>query len=62
MRKLAVLATTGLIVAVGAAVAAGQNTWPSVKVTPTITPKKAGTRAHPQGVKLTTVFHWAELG
>jgi hypothetical protein len=62
MRKLAVVAITGLIVALGATVAAGQGAWPSVTVKPNISPKKAGTPAHPQGVELKTVFNWQTLG
>jgi hypothetical protein len=55
----------GLIVAGvagAAAVATAATSWPSVKVTPTVTPNRAGTRAHPQPVKLKTVFHWQTLG
>jgi len=64
MKKLLVAGLTGLIAAAGAAVALAQSTstWPSVTVTPTISPDKAGTVKHPKGVKLKTVFHWAELG
>ena len=36
--------------------------WPSLTVTPTIAPNKAGTPRHPQGVKLTAAFHWQTLG
>lgn len=62
MRKLAVAGIAGLIVSLGAATALAQGTWPSVKVTPTVTPDKAGTKSHPQPVKLKTVFHWQTLG
>ena len=64
MKKLLVAGLTGVIAATGAAVALAQSTvtWPSVKVTPTVSPTKAGTPKHPQSVKLKTVFHWAELG
>lgn len=67
MKRLLVASITGLAVAACAAVALAQGTegtttWPSVVVKPTISPKTAGTRAHPQGVKLKTVFRWQTLG
>lgn len=62
MRKLALAGITGLLAAAGATVAVAQESWPSVKVTPTISPNKAGTPRHPQSVKLKTVFHWQSLG
>lgn len=64
MKKLAVAGLTGLIAAAGAAVALAQGTttWPSLTVTPTVSPNKAGTVRHPQGVKLKTVIHWQTLG
>lgn len=61
MRKLAAAGIVGLIAAVGAAVALA-DTWPSLTVNPTVSPSKAGTPSHPQGVHLTTVFHWQDLG
>jgi hypothetical protein len=62
MKKAVVAIVIGTVAAVGAAVALGQSTWPSVKVTPTVSPSKAGTPKHPQGVSLKTVFHWQDLG
>jgi hypothetical protein len=62
MRKLIGAVAGGLILAVGATTALAQESWPSFTVTPTITPKTAGTRAHPQGVHLKTVIHWQLLG
>jgi hypothetical protein len=62
MRKLAVALITGLLAAGGAAAALAQGSWPSVTVSPTVSPNKAGTPSHPQGVHLTTVFHWQDLG
>jgi hypothetical protein len=62
MRKLLPTALAGALVLAVAAVALAQGTWPSVKVTPTVSPSKAGTPKHPQGVKLKTVIHWAALG
>jgi hypothetical protein len=52
----------GVLGSAGATAALAQGTWPSVTVRPTVTPNKAGTPAHPQAVKLTTVFHWQTLG
>lgn len=48
----------------GSAIATAQSAggWPSVTVKPKVTPNKAGTRAHPQGVTLKTTFHWETLG
>jgi hypothetical protein len=62
MRRLIVVGAVGALLASGAAVALAQGSWPSVTVSPNISPKKAGTRAHPQGVKLVTTFHWQTLG
>jgi hypothetical protein len=61
MRKLLIAATTAVVVAGSAAVALAA-TWPSVTVKPTVSSTKAGTRAHPHGVTLTTIFHWQTLG
>lgn len=62
MRKLAVAAVIGTVCAVGVAGALAQGTWPSLTVQPIISPSKAGTPKHPQGVHLTTIFHWQDLG
>jgi len=62
MRKLAVAGLAGVLAATGATVALAQATWPAVTVAPKVSPNKAGTRAHPQGVKLTATFHWQTLG
>ena len=62
MRKLLLAALASALMLVAAAIALGQGTWPNVVVTPKISPNKAGTPAHPQGVKLKTVFHWQSLG
>ena len=61
MRKFAAAAVCVAALA-GAAAAVGATTWPSVKVTPTVKPSKAGTPKHPQGVKLTTTINWQKLG
>lgn len=61
MRKFAAAAVCVAALA-GAAAAVGATTWPSVKVTPTVNPSKAGTPKHPQGVKLTTAINWQKLG
>lgn len=62
MRKLVVIALIGTLGCAGAAVAIASSGWPSVKVQATVTPNKAGTPSHPQGVRLTTAFHWQTLG
>lgn len=65
MKKLALAATSGVLVLAAAGVAGvagAQSTWPSVKVTPTVTPNRAGTAHSPQPVKLKTVVHWQTLG
>ena len=64
MRKLVGVAAVGAVLLSGGAVALAQGTspWPSVTVTPTVSPKTAGTKSHPQGVKLKTVFNWTTLG
>lgn len=63
MRKLGVAAVCGLV-AVAAATAIAQTTTspPPVKVGAKVTPSKAGTRRHPQGVKLNTTINWEQLG
>ena len=62
MRKLAAAAVVITALAGAAVAVASTATWPSVHVTPTVTPSKAGTPTHPQGVKLKTVFKWQTLG
>jgi hypothetical protein len=62
MRKVAAAGIIGLMAAGGAAVALAQSPWPSLTVTPIVSPNKAGTPQHPQGVHLTTIFHWQDLG
>ena len=39
-----------------------QLPWPAVTVKPSVTPNKAGTPSHPQGVKLKATINWAALG
>jgi hypothetical protein len=62
MRKLAIAAVAGLALAVGASVALAQSTWPSVTLKPSVSPNRAGTPSHPQGVKLHAAINWASLG
>jgi hypothetical protein len=62
MKKLLAAVTLGVAGAIGVTGALAQGTWPSVKVTPTVSPNKAGTKTHPQGVKLKTVINWQTLG
>jgi len=62
MKKAVVAIVIGSLAAVSAAVALGQSTWPSVRVSPTVSPNKAGTPSHPRGVSLKTVFNWQDLG
>jgi hypothetical protein len=62
MRKLTVAGVAAALLLSGGAVALAQQTWPSVSVTPTVSPNKAGTPSHPKGVKLTTAFSWQSLG
>jgi hypothetical protein len=61
MRKLVPVGLVGLVVAIGAAVAFAA-TFPTVTVKPTVSSTKAGTKAHPKGVTLKTVFTWQKLG
>lgn len=65
MRKLGVAAVCGLLAA-AAATAIAQTTptpvSPAVKVTAKLSPDRAGTRRHPQGVKLRTSITWQNLG
>lgn len=62
MRKLAVVALASLILAGAAAAALASPTSPNVTVKATVTPNKAGTRNHPQGVNLAVNFNWQTLG
>ena len=62
MRKLAAAGLATLLVAAGATAALASGGWPGVTVAPKVTPDKAGTRAHPQGVTLAVTFHWQTLG
>jgi hypothetical protein len=62
MRTRAVAGIVSLLAAAGAAAALAQASWPGVMVTPKVTPNKAGTPRHPQGVKLTATFRWQSLG
>jgi len=59
MHKLAI---AGVLVLTGAASAAAQSPWPTFTASPTITPPKAGTRAHPRDVRLGLTIHWQTLG
>lgn len=62
MRKLVPVGLVGLVVAVLAAVAfAAATVFPTVSVKPTVSSTKAGTKAHPKGVTLKTVFAWQKL-
>jgi len=62
MRTRAIAGIVSLVAAAGAGAALAQASWPGVTLNPKVTPNKAGTRQHPQGVKLTAVFHWQTLG
>jgi hypothetical protein len=62
MRKVLVLALVGVLASAVATAALAQGTWPNVTVKPSVTPNKAGTTAHPQGVQLKVGFHWETLG
>jgi hypothetical protein len=63
MRKLVIAAVAGVVLAAGTTVAlAAGPTWPAVTVKPSVTPNKAGTPSHPQGVKLKAAINWAALG
>ena len=53
IRRLAILAVALIAVAGGSAIALGQGTSPiTMTVDAKVTPNKAGTKRHPQGVKL----------
>jgi hypothetical protein len=62
MRKLVLAAIAGLATLSCAAVALALPTWPAVTVKPTVTPNRAGTARHPQGVKLKAQINWQNLG
>jgi hypothetical protein len=62
MRKLLLASAVVALALAGGATALAQSTWPSVTVTPGVSPNRAGTSAHPQGVVLKTAFHWQTLG
>ncbi len=64
MRKLVIAAAAGLVLAAGAtaALAAGSATWPPVTVKPSVSPNRAGTPKHPQGVRLKAAIKWQSLG
>jgi hypothetical protein len=61
MRKLAAVAVLALL-AIPGAIALASATSPKVTVKATINPNRAGTRRHPQGVKLTVKIAWQSLG
>jgi hypothetical protein len=63
MRKLVIAAVAGLAVAGGTTVAlAASSPWPAVTVKPSVSPNKAGTPSHPQGVRLKAAINWQSLG
>jgi hypothetical protein len=62
MRKLLVAAGGVLVVVAVAATALAATSGPAVTVTASLSPNRAGTKAHPQGVKLTTTIKWQLLG
>ena len=62
MRKLVIAGTAAAVTALGAGVAFAAGSWPSLTLKPTVSPNKAGTPQHPQGVKLTTQISWQSLG
>ena len=63
MRKLVIAAVAGLALAAGATIAlAASPTWPPVTVKPSVSPNRAGTRKHPQGVRLKAAIKWQSLG
>jgi hypothetical protein len=61
MRKLAV-AGASLVLLLAATAAVAATTWPTVKLIPTVSSTKAGTKKHPKGETLTTVIKWQKLG
>jgi hypothetical protein len=63
MRKLSVAAAGGLLAVAASATALAQPAVsPSVTVKAKVSPNRAGTRAHPQGIKLNTTIRWQNLG
>jgi hypothetical protein len=62
MRKFAVAGIAGAIVVAGATAALAASSWPSLTVKPSVTPGKAGTRAHPAAAKLNVRINWQSLG
>lgn len=62
MRKLGVVAVLATLAASGVAAAVAAAPAPNVTVKATVTPNRAGTKAHPQGVKLVTKISWQTLG
>jgi hypothetical protein len=62
MRKLAVAGLIALVAAVCAATALASAFAPTVTVNAGLSNHKTGTRTHPQGVTLSTTFHWEDLG
>jgi hypothetical protein len=62
MRKVLVGAGGGLLAVAVAATALAAGATPSVHVNATVTPKKAGTKKKPQGVKLNVKIDWQNLG
>jgi hypothetical protein len=57
LRKLAI-AVLGLFAVTAAGVALAQSSSTVVSASATVSPSKAGTKAHPQGVRLTVRVHW----
>jgi hypothetical protein len=63
MRKLVfAIAAAAVIATVGALGALAASSWPSVTESNIITPNKAGTPKHPQGVVLKATLNWQTLG
>jgi hypothetical protein len=61
MRKLMIAGLAGVLVAVGAAGAHAQSPWPTQSLALAVTPRKAGTRAHPRAAKLSVRISWQTL-
>lgn len=62
MRKLAVGVPATLATLAVAVPALAAGNWPAVTVKPKVTPNRAGTKAHPKGVKLRVQLNWKTLG
>ncbi len=62
MHKLGSAAIAGVLTIGAAAVALAAGAAPSIIVHPKVTPAKAGTSAHPQGVSLHVTVNWQTLG